>query len=90
MSKANAFSALFREAGRQHGVAESEKPEAAAQPPGRKKGKREDPEFGKIGVYVRHSTVTEVKTRLLRQNLDLSDLVQTLLDSWLETGRDKR
>lgn len=89
MSKANAFSALFREASR-HGVAEADKSDEEAFAPGRtraKKGKREDPEFGKIGVYIRNSTITEVKSRLIRQNHDLSDLVQSLLDGWLEAQK---
>jgi hypothetical protein len=84
MSKANAFSALFKEAAR-HGVAETDKPDEAAHPrPARPRGKRDDPAFGKIGVYVRSSTITEVKARLIRQDCDLSDLVQALLDDWLK------
>jgi len=85
MSKANAFSALFKEAGR-HGVAESEKPPALPPRAARPKGKRDDPAYAKIGVYVRNSTVTEVKARLLRQERDLSDLVQMLLDDWLKSA----
>lgn len=85
MSKANAFSALFREAGG-HGVAETDKTEGQTHALRARRGKREDPDFGKIGVYIRSSTITEVKTRLLRQNRDLSDLVQDLLDSWLKAG----
>ena len=95
MSKANAFSAMFREV-RGHGVGETEKPEPAGEalraPAVTKRGKREDPAFGKIGVYIRTDTITEVKARLIRENQDLSDLVQSLLDSWLEgkAGAGKR
>jgi hypothetical protein len=84
MSKANAFSALFKEAGR-HGVAETDKPDPEpAQRSLRARGKREDPAFGKIGVYIRQTTITEVKARLIRQDRDMSDLVQVLLDDWLK------
>jgi hypothetical protein len=85
MSKANAFSALFKEAGR-HGVGETDKPEEALRArSSRPRGKREDPAFGKIGVYIRNSTITEVKARLIRQDRDLSELVQSLLDDWLRS-----
>jgi len=85
MSKANAFSALFKEAGR-HGVAETEKPDETPRS-GRPRGKRDDPEFGKIGVYIKQTTITEVKARLIRQDRDLSDLIQVLLDDWLESQK---
>ena len=84
MSKANAFSALFKEAGR-HGVSETEKPDPQPVPRSfRLPGKRDDPAFGKIGVYIRQTTITEVKARLIRQDRDLSDLIQVLLDDWLK------
>lgn len=87
-SKANAFADLMKQAKGQ-GVAETDKPEtdlpvdrslAARTKP---KGKREDRDYGKIGVYIRADTITEVKARLVRQRKDLSDLVQDLLDDWL-------
>ena len=86
MSKANAFSEIFKESGR-HGVAETDKPDRTSpQRPIRSRGKREDPSFGKIGVYIRQDTITEVKARLIRQDRDLSELIQVLLDNWLQSG----
>jgi hypothetical protein len=49
----------------------------------KKQGKREDHDYGKIGVYIRTETITEVKTRLVRERKNMSDLVQDLLDKWL-------
>ena len=86
MSKANVFSEIFKESGR-HGVAETDKPVSTSpQRPIRARGKREDPSFGKIGVYIRQDTITEVKARLIRQDRDLSDLIQVLLDEWLKSN----
>lgn len=85
-SKANAFADLMKQAKGQ-GVAETDKPEETnpiARPLRSKpKGKREHNDYGKIGVYIRTETITEVKARLVRQRQDLSDLVQNLLDKWL-------
>lgn len=89
-SKANAFADLMKQAKGQ-GVAESERggevqplaPPRAVKP----KGKREHADYGKIGVYIRTETITEVKARLVRQHKDLSDLIQDLLDTWLAQNR---
>jgi hypothetical protein len=82
-SKANAFADLMKQAKGQ-GIAESDKAEQNDRPlKPRAKGKREHTDYGKIGVYIRTETITEVKTRLLRQRKDLSGLVQELLDRWL-------
>jgi hypothetical protein len=86
-SKANAFADLMRQAKGQ-GVSESEKRNdslRSTREPGKskKQGKREDHDYGKIGVYIRIETITEVKARLVRERKDMSDLVQDLLDKWL-------
>lgn len=86
-SKANAFADLMKQAKGQ-GVAEVDKVEEPQSATGRtlkpkSKGKREHSDYGKIGVYIRTDTITEVKARLVRQRKDLSDLVQDLLDEWL-------
>ena len=89
MSKANSFSDLFKAAGR--GIAETDKGVGPAPTrnllPNKRKGKREHEDYGKIGVYIRSATITEVKAKLVRERRELSDLVQELLDSWLKTGR---
>jgi len=84
MSKANAFAALMKEA-KGHGVAETEKQQRIGRGhlEKRPRGKREDADYGKIGVYIRHHTIAEVKARLIRDRKDLSDLIQQLLDQWL-------
>ena len=86
-SKANAFADLLKQAKGQ-GVAETEKPgldesATAKGVPTKRQGKREDSDYGKIGVYILNETITEVKSRLIRERKDLSDLVQELLDKWL-------
>jgi hypothetical protein len=70
------------------GVSESDKREDSLRSAPRtgkpkKQGKREDHDYGKIGVYIRTETITEVKARLVRERKDMSDLVQDLLDKWL-------
>jgi hypothetical protein len=86
-SKANAFADLMRQAKGQ-GVSESEKRDdglglTRETRKSKKQGKREDHDYGKIGVYIRTETITEVKARLVRERKDMSDLVQDLLDKWL-------
>jgi hypothetical protein len=86
-SKANAFADLLKQAKGQ-GVAETDKPPAhkpeAKAVASKRQGKREHRDYGKIGVYIRTETITEVKSRLIRERRDLSDLVQELFDKWLD------
>ena len=86
-SKANAFADLMKQAKGQ-GVAESERSDdgqrlvrQTSKP--KRQGKREHRDYGKIGVYIRTETITEIKARLIREHRDMSDLVQDLLDKWL-------
>ena len=86
-SKANAFADLMKQAKGQ-GVAETDKQAATERAPispskPKRQGKREHHDYGKIGVYIRTETITEVKSRLIRERKDLSDLIQELLDTWL-------
>ena len=88
-TKANAFADLMKQAKGQ-GVAETDKPDlkgTGQTPRTRPQGKREHHDYSKIGVYIRTETITEVKTRLVRERRDLSDLVQELLDQWLQGNR---
>ena len=86
MSKANAFAALMKEA-KGHGVPESSRQDTTRYnrlPHKSVKGKRDHTDYGKIGVYIRMETIADVKTRLIRERKDLSDLVQELLEQWIE------
>lgn len=49
--------------------------------------KSTDPEFMKFTTYVRKTTHRAVKTRLVSEGRELSDLVEDLMFKWLE--RDK-
>lgn len=48
-------------------------------------GKRSDPDFEQVTVYLRRQTHLEIKRALLGRadRLDFSDLVETLLQDWL-------
>jgi hypothetical protein len=50
---------------------------------GRAKGKRSDPNYVQIGVYVPKETKKACDRRLLDEEIDLSDLVSELLAKWL-------
>ena len=51
----------------------------------RAKGKRSNPDYEQVGVYIPKKTNLEVKRRLLdRNDLDFSDLVAQLLEQWIE------
>jgi hypothetical protein len=86
-TKANAFADLMKEV-KGRGVSETERaddarPVANSTVKPKRQGKREHHDYGKIGVYIRMETITEVKTKLVRERRELSDLVQELLDKWL-------
>lgn len=46
--------------------------------------KSTDPEFMKFTTYVRKTTHRAVKTRLVSEGRELSDLVEHLMSRWLE------
>lgn len=51
---------------------------------GRQPGKRSNPEYEQIGVYIPKTLHVQVKKLLLdEENTDLSDLVAGLLQEWL-------
>jgi hypothetical protein len=53
---------------------------------GRPKGKRSDPDFEQVTAYIKSATYTSVKIELLKegQKREFSELMQQLLDNWLE------
>jgi|GEM_PF-976838 len=74
----------------------SAKPQTQAQPiakpevepkRGRPKGKRSHPDYEQVTAYIKTLTYQEVKIALLRegQKREFSELVQELLDNWLES-----
>ncbi len=67
-----------------------EPPADAALPPGKPRksgrvGKSSDPNFHHYGVYLRKATHKQAKRRLedLESGMDLSELLQKLLEEWL-------
>ena len=77
----------------QHSLAEEsraaermEKPAAALKAPGRPPGKRSDPEYKQYSVLLKRQTHRQV-TMILRDqedSPDVSELLQQLLEQWLE------
>jgi hypothetical protein len=49
----------------------------------RKRGKSVDPEYVKLTSYVRRQTHLQVKKKLLDRGMEISELVEELMDSWL-------
>jgi hypothetical protein len=51
----------------------------------RKKGKRSNPDYEQVGVYIQRKLHLEVKKRLLTNSeRDFSDLVNELITNWLD------
>ena len=54
----------------------------------RAKGKRSNPDYEQIGVYIPKKINLEVKRQLLeRSGLDFSDLVTKLLEQWIQENK---
>ncbi len=52
---------------------------------GRRKGKRSDPDYEQVGVYIPKKLHIEIKKILVEhQDTDFSDLVSNLLQEWIE------
>lgn len=53
-------------------------------------GKRSNPDFEQVGVYIPKTTALQVRQRLAgRKDLDMSDLVSELLNNWLSDESNK-
>lgn len=50
---------------------------------GRPKGKKSNPEYTRLMVYVRKDTLKATKKRLIDLEMEASELVQQLLEEWL-------
>jgi hypothetical protein len=67
--------------------AEAESPVTDTQPrkKGRAKGKRSNPDYEQVGVYLPKSLTLKAKRILLeREDMDFSDLVAQLLSQWID------
>jgi len=58
---------------------------------GRPQGKRSDPDYLQISAYIKKDTYTKIKIALLQSNsdLDFSELIESLLQDWLEKNNNK-
>lgn len=61
----------------------------ATRPRRERVGKREDPNYHQCGLYIRKTTHKRARRRLedTQPGKDMSELVQELLEQWLETPR---
>lgn len=53
---------------------------------GRPKGKTSDPNYTTLTTYIRVETYKELKKRCVDLDMEMSEVVQQLLDDWLEKG----
>jgi hypothetical protein len=61
------------------------KKETSAPSVGRaKRGKSSDPDYAQTSVYLRRETIKKAQTKLIEENFDFSDLVESLLRDWVE------
>jgi hypothetical protein len=69
-----------------HATERTEKPAAALKAPGRPPGKRSDPEYKQYSVLLKKQTHRQVTTILRDQEggPDVSELLQQLLEQWLQ------
>ena len=53
------------------------------------KGKRSDPTYHQVGAYVPNELYKDVKEKLVREDIDFSDLVTTLLYGWANSKSEQ-
>lgn len=70
-------------------AASAEAEAASTRPKKAKIGKYRDPAFHHYGIYLRKETQKRVKRRLEDEesSLDVSELIQLLLEQWLKDGK---
>lgn len=80
MSKRSKFGEIFKATQSESSTEEGEKRS------GRPLAKRSDPEWKQISAFVRKETHRKAKMKLLQQdgNKDLSDVIEELLQNWVE------
>jgi hypothetical protein len=67
-----------------------EKASSVPQETSRKRGKRQDPDYEQVTVYMRRDTHREAKKILLDRDLDFSELVQKLVADWMKASNSKK
>jgi hypothetical protein len=55
----------------------------------RKKGKSSDPDFMPTNVYLRKELIKKAKTKLIQEDFDFSDLVNRLVEDWVNKENSK-
>jgi len=50
-------------------------------------GKRQDPRYQQISAYVRRDLYDEIRKRLIGQQKDFSDLLETWMNDWLSSNQ---
>ena len=60
--------------------------ELTPEPKPKRVGKRDDPHYTQISVYIRKEPYHEVKRRLIGSGQDFSDLVNQLVSEWLQAS----
>ena len=87
--KGTKFDGLFesRQGGQASSAAqpEAQEPRRAAKASGAGGGKRSDADYRQVSAYVRRDTYQKVKIALLEEDREFSDLVEELLEGWLES-----
>jgi hypothetical protein len=49
-----------------------------------KRGKSSDPKYTQTSVYLQRETIKKAQVKLIEQDFDFSDLIQELLQDWVE------
>ena len=52
---------------------------------GRPKGKKSDPSYTTLTTYIQLETYKALKIRCFQEDREMSEVVQELLDAWLQT-----
>lgn len=66
------------------------KPEMEARRTGRPAGKKSNPDYTQVTVYIRKGTHLAAKKVLLDDGREFSELVEELLIEWLKTSRSPK
>lgn len=52
--------------------------------PGRPKGKHSNPDYVTVSGYITKATFRRMRLKCFEQDLEVSELLQTLIDRWLD------
>jgi hypothetical protein len=84
MNKSNRFKELSAALKGEEPLQEKEVSPAPVKARTRNRGKRSNPDYEQVGVYIQRDLHLEVKKRLITEpEHDFSDLVNELLEGWL-------